>query len=121
MRMLPEYRATLTRLAPGEPHFPAGADLESQQYMGQRTKFGGDPNWIQDWMEERKKNPLCTQCGETMTFVAQIDSIEHESRYNPNSVNALSKEQRWMFADVGMIYVFLCFGCWSAHAEFQCG
>jgi hypothetical protein len=55
-----------------------------------------------------------------MTFVAQIDSVEHQWSSNPHSVNALSKDQKWMFGDVGMIYVFFCIECCQAHAEFEC-
>ena len=56
-----------------------------------------------------------------MTFVAQIDSVEHQWKSNPHSVDALSDDQKWMFGDVGMIYVFFCFNCLEPHAEFECG
>jgi len=56
-----------------------------------------------------------------MTFVAQIDSVEHDWASNPHRVDALSDDQKWMFGDVGMIYVFFCFDCLQPHAEFECG
>jgi hypothetical protein len=47
-----------------------------------------------------------------MVFVAQIDSIEHISASNPFGFDhPQRKGQRWMFSDVGMIYVFFCFNC----------
>jgi len=56
-----------------------------------------------------------------MTFVAQVDSVEHDSKSNPHRVSPLSEDQKWMFGDVGMIYVFVCFDCALAHAEYECG
>jgi len=56
-----------------------------------------------------------------MTFVAQIDSVEHAWESNPHAVDALSDDQKWMFGDVGMIYVFHCFDCMTAQSIVQCG
>ena len=57
---------------------------------GHRHKLGGKPDFIQgeEW-------PSC--CGETMTFYAQIDSIG----------------DKYDLADCGVIYVFVCFGCFN--------
>ncbi|OGC68835.1 hypothetical protein A2415_02725 [candidate division WWE3 bacterium RIFOXYC1_FULL_39_7] len=74
--------------------------------LGMRTKLGGNPDWIQN-----DETPICPSCNKKMSFIAQIDSVEHQSGLNPNSVNALSPDQEYMFGDVGMIYVFYCFDC----------
>ncbi len=117
MEKLPEFRVTLTRLKPGEQAYPQGDDTPHYEAHGQRTKLGGDP----DWEQGERPNPECPNCGLPMTFVAQIDSVEHQWRSNPHSVDALSDDQKWMFGDVGMIYVFFCFDCLEPHAEFECG
>lgn len=64
--------------------------------IGTRNKLGGSPDWIQqeDW-------PLC--CGDSMTFYAQLDSVGDEVH----------------LADCGLIYVFVCFDCFSVHAQLQ--
>lgn len=88
---------------------------DDYDWLGRKSKFGGEPVWIRS--DER---PYCEFCKRDMMFVAQIDSVEHQSSQNPHSVDALSKEQRWMFGDVGMIYNFYCDGCHAARAVMQC-
>jgi hypothetical protein len=66
--------------------------------VGERHQLGGDPDFIQT--EER---PVCHQCGEEMTFYAQIDSLNDEV----------------VLGDVGMIYVFVCFDCLEVQAILQ--
>ena len=117
MDKLPEFRVTLTRLKPGEQAYPKGDDVPHYEFHGQRTKLGGDPDWVQ-W---DRPNPRYASREKATTFVAQIDSVEHQWKSNPHSVNALSKDQKWMFGDVGMIYVFFCFHCLQPHVEFECG
>jgi hypothetical protein len=115
MDKLPEFRVTLTRLKPGEQAFPKGDDIPHYEAHGQRTKLGGDP----DWEHGTQRNPLCEHCGCRTTFVAQIDSVEHNWPSNPHSV--VLDNQKWMFGDVGMIYVFFCFDCLQPHAEYSGG
>lgn len=57
---------------------------------GTRHKLGGKPDFLQEpeW-------PKC--CGNKMTFYAQLDSIG----------------DNYDLADCGMIYVFVCFDCFS--------
>ena len=112
MKELPEFRVSLTRLAPGEAAYP----LDDRSLLGQRTKLGGEPDW-----DQGDECPTCPECKLAMSFVAQIDSVEHQSRTNPHSREAGSDEQHWMFADVGMIYVFFCFDCLETKSVFQCG
>jgi hypothetical protein len=114
---LPEFRVTLTRLKPGEQAYPRGGDVPHYEYHGQRTKLGGDPDHVQG----DNGPPECPQCGKPMTFVAQIDSVEHDWNSNPHAVDIFSKQQRWMFGDVGMIYVFFCFDCLQPLATMECG
>lgn len=67
---------------------------------GTRHKLGGTPNFIQN-----EKWPECTACRKRMTFYAQLDSIG--DKYN--------------LADCGMIYVFVCFGCFEIKSILQSG
>lgn len=101
MRPLPEIRVTLERVSPGDR---AVID-DYPDNLGLRTKLGGEPDWIQG-----DEVPECEDCGEPMTFVAQIDSIEHDSPNNPLR-RAYPARKDYMFGDVGMIYVFFCFAC----------
>src|SRR5262245_60002054 len=106
MDELPEFRVKLTRLKPGLAAYPT--DIEKRdRYLGRRSKFGGKP----DWEQGHRGNPRCRTCKKPMTFVAQIDSIEHNSGHNPHGVDWRTKQQKWMFGDVGLIYVFFCFDC----------
>ncbi|MFH1463520.1 MAG: hypothetical protein ABIO70_03965 [Pseudomonadota bacterium] len=67
---------------------------------GRRHKLGGTPDW-----RGREEWPLCPDCGERMTFYGQLDSIGDEV----------------CLADVGMVYVFICFGCFETASVFQSG
>ena len=109
MQALPEYRMSFESISNGAPPI----DLDK---LGERSKLGGNPDW-----EQENETPNCPQCNREMTFVAQIDSISHDSDSNPHRVHFLSKEPRYMFGDVGMIYIFYCFDCSQAMAVTQCG
>jgi hypothetical protein len=111
MEPLPEFKVTLTRVKKGKTAIPVGDDVE-----GQRTKLGGVPDW-----EQEEDVPICDSCRKKMSFVAQIDSVEHDWDTNPHSVDACSDRQKWMFGDVGLIYVFFCFPCLHTKSVFQCG
>jgi hypothetical protein len=98
---LPEIRVRLEPVPAGETAVPE----EELPEVGLRTKLGGDPDWIQG--DDR---PKCPRCKKEMCFVAQIDSVGGD---RPN--NAVAKDpavaEGYMFADGGMIYVFLCNDC----------
>jgi len=80
---------------------------------GHRTKLGGEPQWIQT-----DETPQCESCEKAMTFIGQIDSIAAQK----NALGkVLSAKKSFMFADVGMIYVFLCTKCFAAKAMVQSG
>ena len=114
MKTLPEFGVTLTRLNKGQRAYPVDDDEMGE--LGMRTKLGGEPEWAQG-----DDMPCCERCKKEMTFVAQIDSVEHQSTKNPHGVQAGSDAQKWMFGDVGMIYVFFCFDCLEAKSVFQGG
>lgn len=110
MKTLREYKVSLKKCAPGE----AAVDLDDPNVYGLRTKLGGEPDW-----EQGGEHPECS-CFQKMTFIAQIDSVEHQSQSNPHSMSALKGGQDFMFGDVGMIYVFFCFDCLESRSVFQC-
>jgi len=84
--------------------------------LGTRSKLGGEPIWVQ-----QPEVPKCSECKLAMTFIAQIDSMEHDEPHNPNVVSNSSGQQQYMFGDVGMIYVFMCFWCMETKSLVQCG
>ncbi|MDO8330677.1 MAG: hypothetical protein Q7T36_09415 [Fluviicoccus sp.] len=65
--------------------------------VGQRSKLGGDPDWIQG-----EDVPGCTS-GNVMTFYGQLDSAGDSM----------------CLADCGIIYVFICLGCYETRSVFQ--
>jgi uncharacterized protein YwqG len=101
VHQLPEIRVILQRVQAGD----RAVALDYPDNLGMRTKLGGAPTWIQG-----DYTPQCNSCGKRMTFVAQIDSIEHDNSHNPMRRDCLG-HQDYMFGDVGMIYVFFCFEC----------
>jgi len=66
--------------------------------IGTRHRLGGQPEFLQDnaW-------PECLLCRERMTFYGQLDSINDE----------------FDLADCGLIYVFVCFGCFETKSILQ--
>src|SRR5437867_445477 len=74
--------------------------------LGIRSKLGGDPDWVQ-----HPEVPKCSECKQPMSFIAQIDSMEHDEKHNPHAIDCMSNLQQYMFGDVGMIYIFMCMGC----------
>jgi hypothetical protein len=86
---------------------------DSKPEPGSRTRLGGKPLWLQS-----DATPICEECRKTMTFVAQIDSVANaDSKLG----RFLNETDSFMFADVGMIYVFWCSGCMGTQAVLQCG
>ena len=92
------------------PRGQHAVDPTDRENNGLRTKLGGVPDWIQ----LNDDTPRCDDCQAAMTFVGQIDSIEHLSPKNPIGMDVKNRDpekKRWMFGDAGMIYVFYCFHC----------
>jgi hypothetical protein len=109
-KRLAEIRVVLERVAHGEKAVPSNVT----DHAGLLTKLGGDPDWLQG-----EETPTCPHCDSEMSFVGQIDSIEHDSKINPLRRDCL-EEQDYMFGDVGLIYVFFCFDCCHPEAIHQC-
>ena len=109
MAELPEYKVTI------EPMDPESSDfIENGRpaHLGLRTKFGGKPS---SWTLENE-DVKCDKCAVSMNFVAQLDSINHDSKNNPIALSALSKDPKHMFGDVWMIYVYFCPKCYHCQA-----
>ena len=111
MRILPEIRVQLFRVPEGE----RAVEFDIPESAGIGTKLGGEPDWIQT-----PEHPDCPHCHQEMVFVAQIDSIEHQSPLNPLARDPIADHQDYMFGDAGMIYVFFCYDCLHSHSVFQC-
>src|SRR5262245_20937586 len=73
-KQLKEYRVRIEPV----PNDQRAVALDYPDNLGLRTKLGGGPDWIQD-----DETPQCYSCGSEATFIAQIDSVEHSSKYNP--------------------------------------
>ena len=87
MKKIPEIKL---KLSPQSEEAKAAIGYKYNPDAGDRSKLGGDPDWIQqpEW-------PIC--CGEMMTFYGQLDSIG----------------DNFDLADCGMIYVFVCYDCFN--------
>ena len=72
--------------------------FEWNDTAGKRHKLGGEPQWLQN-----QEIPSCTSCSESMTFYGQLDSIGDDI----------------VLADCGLVYVFVCFGCFTTTAILQ--
>ena len=79
---------------------------EHEMESGLASKLGGVPNWLQG-----DETPVCPHCHVKMVFIGQLDSIEHEAKENPHSIDPLSGKQHYMFGDAGILFTFLCFEC----------
>jgi len=108
-KKLREYRIRFERVPEGERNYPP-----YPENLGLRSKLGGGPDW-----DQGDETPTCPKCGEPMSFVGQIDSIDNNKDLNPRRQK--HRELAFMFGDVGMIYVFFCFDCCESKSVFQCG
>lgn len=93
MKKLPPFR-----LKP-EPLSEEAASLPKFKWapreVGLRHQLGGEPTFIQ-----RSKWPKCDICKKDMTFYGQLDSINEE----------------FNLGDCGIVFVFVCFDCYSTHS-----
>ena len=110
-RSLRIYKVSVAPVASEDEAVP----LAYPNSLGTQTKLGGVPYWIQS-----DETPACPHCREPMAFLAQLDSIEHQSKHNPHARDAITGGQHYMFGDVGMIYVFFCYECCEPASIFQC-
>lgn len=88
-------------LKPSTPEAKAAVGFKwAGDGIGKRSKVGGTPDFLH--LEE----PVhCDGCNSDMTFYAQIDSIG----------------DKVCIADVGMVYVFVCFGCFETKSMIESG
>ena len=102
-------RMTGPRRFPEIPLVPTPASREARavvgfkwagEKVGRRHKLVGVPDWVQP-----PEVPECPLCKQTMTFYGQLDSVGDEMK----------------IADVGMVYVFLCFDCYETKSVLQSG
>jgi hypothetical protein len=85
-----------------EPQTPEAQEVIGFKWaaegVGRRHKLGGVPDWLQ-----APDIPVCPECQVTMTFYGQLDSLGGS----------------FCLADVGMIYVFVCFDCFTTKSVLQ--
>jgi hypothetical protein len=71
--------------------------IQFDPYNPPATKLGGKPEWIQvEW------KPEC--CGQPMTFLGQIDSLDIPAARLPDS---------------SLVYVFYCSKCFDVDCQLQ--
>jgi hypothetical protein len=87
-RTLPAFRLVAEPLD-GEAAALAGFAWAGPD-VGRRHRLGGRPTHLPPG-----DHPRCPGCGRTMTFYAQLDSLNDEI----------------VLADAGLLYVFVCFAC----------
>lgn len=68
--------------------------------VGKRHRLGGEPSFLQ-----QPEYPQCSDCGEEMTFYGQLDSINDDI----------------VLADAGLLFVFVCFDCFTTASFIQSG
>ena len=91
-KLIPEPQTEEAKQLPGFKW--AGADV------GRRHQLGGTPTMIKE-----SDYPICPECGQSMTFYGQLDSINDDL----------------IIADCGTIAVFICFDCNEVKAEITSG
>jgi hypothetical protein len=66
--------------------------------VGTRHKLGGSPDW-----QQAPDVPTCLECTHPMSFYGQLDSIGDS----------------FTLADCGLIYIFVCFDCFTTRSILQ--
>jgi hypothetical protein len=74
----------------------AGEDSEGR-IVGSRHKIGREPDWLQS-----DETPVC-ECGKKMSFYGQFDSLGDDI----------------CLGDCGIVYVFVCFECFTTQSIIQ--
>ena len=96
MKRIPPYKLLLEPLNE-EARQAQGYEWAGGE-IGKRHRIGGDPDFIQE-----DEIPICPECRIRMTFYAQLDGVGDE----------------YDIADCAMIFVFLCFDCFTVTAFVQ--
>ncbi len=93
-KKLTEYKISFERVPRGKHALGPNHWIQA---LGRRSKLGGEPDWVQS-----DETPKCAGCHKPMTFVGQIDSIEHNESTNPHSrdygKDALGRPRRSVLA-----------------------
>lgn len=108
LRRAPLDRRTMTEIPPfkliPEPLTEEAADLAPFKWadpdVGSRHRLGGEPSLLQ-----RAEYPSCADCGQTMIFYGQLDSINDD----------------YVLGDVGLVFVFICFDCFTSTSFIRSG
>jgi hypothetical protein len=95
MRSIPPFKLTPVPMTPEAKALP-GFKWASPE-VGKRHQLGGEPTLLRP-MEEQ----VCSN-GHVMTFYAQLDSINDDI----------------VLADVGLVFVFVCFECFETKSVLQ--
>ncbi len=90
MKQIPPFKLVPEPLDDAAKEFPKFKWATKE--IGTRHQLGGEPQFLQ-----HQSWPVCGSCHAAMTFYAQLDSINDE----------------FCIADCGLIYVFICFGCFE--------
>lgn len=67
------------------------------------NRVGGEPTWIQG-----ADYPTCDSCAKTMTFLAQLDSLD------------FADHGEWLWGSGGVAYIFWCDHCRHSATTWQC-
>ncbi|MBU0755877.1 MAG: hypothetical protein KJ645_12105 [Planctomycetes bacterium] len=92
---IPEIKLTPT---PESEEAGKAVGYKWNDVAGTRHKLGGNPEWVQS-----DETPFCPDCKSSMTFYGQLDSIGDD----------------FSLADCGMIYIFVCFDCFTTKSLLQ--
>jgi hypothetical protein len=96
MRRLPEFRLVAEPLT-ADAKAAAGFEWAAPE-VGTRHKLGGEPDLVQ-----AGEYPRCPECGQSMSFYGQLDSIGDDVA----------------LADAGVLLAFVCFDCFTAAAQIE--
>lgn len=98
---MPTFRLVAEPIDEAARQLLTNRDEHIEPSVGVRHKLGGQPDLIHalDW-------PTCPSCGDGMSFYGQLDSLP---------------AVEFALADAGLIYVFVCFGCFEVKATLQSG
>ncbi len=96
MKKVPPFKLVPQPLSDDAASFPKFKWAPPE--VGTRHQLGGEPSFLQKAIK-----PKCAECGKEMTFYGQLDSINDDI----------------CLADCGMIYVFVCFDCFTVNSFIQ--
>jgi hypothetical protein len=95
-RTIPPFRLVTEPLDDAAAELPGFAWAGPE--IGRRHRLGGEPSYL-----ARAEHPRCPSCGHTMTFYAQLDSLNDEI----------------ILAEAGLLYVFVCLACQTSTSFIQ--